>query len=253
MEVVSICFSKNSAMRGEIERVFYSQFKETRIYEQIVQALKAGPCSLASLSERLKLPSGGGLKRYLDNLEREELIQSTVPWDKSDTSKLRRYSLCDEYLQFYFKYIEPNKKTIEQASRRRLFESVTKKDFDSWMGYAFERFCLKHAFCLAKILGFADEVESFGPFFQRKDTRFQIDLIYKRFDKVVTVCELKFKENKIDTPVMGEMKRKLEQLKIPAGYSCETALVSSHGPNASLRDAQFFDHYVSAHDILSVS
>ncbi|MCP4678881.1 MAG: AAA family ATPase [Deltaproteobacteria bacterium] len=245
-----LCFSKNNAMRGEVEKVFYSQFNETRIYEQIIQALKAGPCSLARLSAQLKIPSGGGLKRYLDNLERAELIQSTVPWDKSDTSKLRRYSLFDEYLHFYFKYIEPNKKTIRQASRRHLFELVRKKGFDSWMGYAFERFCRKHAYYLAEIMGFADEVESFGPVFQRKDTRFQIDLLYKRVDKVVTVCEIKFRNSEIDTPVMVEMKQKLEKLKIPVGYSVETALVSSHGPNSSLRATEFFDHHVSVHDFL---
>lgn len=246
-----LCFSKNSAMRGEVEKVFYSQFNETRIYEQIVQKLKRGPCSLKGLSDHLKIPSGGGLKRYLENLVRAEIIQSTVPWDKSDTSKLRKYFLSDEYLQFYFKYIEPNKKTIEQASRKRLFESIANKGFDGWLGYAFERFCFKHAYDLAKIMGFADEVESFGPFFERKDDRFQIDLLYKRFDKVVTVCEIKFKESKIDTPVMGEMKRKLERLKIPAGYSRETALVSSHGPNESLLSTQFFDHYVCVNDFFN--
>ena len=192
--------------------------------------------------------SSGGLKRYLDNLERAELVQSTVPWDKPDTSRLRKYSIFDEYMHFYFKYIEPNKRTIEQAARQRLFESVTKKGFDAWMGYAFERFCFKHAFYLAQLMGFADEVESFGPLFHRKDTHFQIDLLYKRFDKVVTICELKFKESKIDVPVMGEMKRKLDKLKIPTGYSWETALVSSHGPTASLRDAEFFDHHVTVRD-----
>jgi len=247
-----LCFSKNSAMRGEVEKVFFSQFSETRIYEQLVQVLKVGPCSLAGLSQRLNMTSGGGLKRYLDNLERAELVCSAVPWDKDDTSKLRKYSLCDEYLHFYFKYIEPNKKTIEQAGRRHLFELITKNGFDSWMGYAFERFCRKHAFYLAEIMGFADEVESFGPLFQRKDSLFQIDLLYKRFDKVVTVCEIKFRNSKIDTPVMGEMKRKLERLKIPAGYSCETALISSHGPTSSLRATQFFDHHVLMNDFLQV-
>lgn len=246
-----LCFSKNSIMRGEIEKVFYSQFNETRVYEQMIHILKSGPTSLAGMSQHLKMPSSGGLKRYLDNLERAELIQSTVPWDKPETSKLRRYSLLDEYLHFYFKYIEPNKKTIEQASRRRLFESVTQNGFDSWMGYAFERFCQKHAFYLAEKMGFADEVESFGPLFHRKDTHFQIDLLYKRFDKVVTVVEMKFRESKIDTPVIGDMKRKLEQLKLPSGYSFDTALVSSSGPTASLEAAEFFDHFVTVSDLLS--
>ena len=50
---------------------------------------------------------------------------------------------------------------------------------------------------LAKILGFADEVESFGPFFQRKDTGFQIDLLYKRFDQVDWMPILR-------SPVVGE-------------------------------------------------
>ncbi|MFC1453147.1 ATP-binding protein [Verrucomicrobiota bacterium] len=245
-----LCFSENSPLIREVERIFYNQFRESRTYQRIVELLRDRMLTLRELSDRMGMPSGGGLKLYISNLEQAEIIRSFVPFGKGPRAKLRKYALSDEYLHFYFKFVEPNRTTIAQSPSPGLFERLTARSFDTWLGFAFERFCVKHAARLAGIMGFQDEVLVAAPYFERGDMAFQIDLLYQRADGVITVCEAKYHHRPISTKVIPEMERKCSVLPVPRGYTREKALVSLHGPDDALRDTGYFDHYVTLSDIM---
>ncbi len=245
-----LCFSPHGIMLKEVERIFYSQFREPRTYLKIINLLKNGIFSLSEISAKTKIPSGGGLKQYLKNLERAEMIRSFVPFDRGGNSKFKKHTLADEFLVFFFKYIEPNLRVIKESSSRRLFETLTQNSFDTWLGFAFERFCLKHAGMLAFVMDFADDLLLASPYFKKNDERFQIDLLYKRADRVITVCEIKHQNMKIGTHIIPEMQRKCALLKVPRGYALEKALISLYGPDNSLKDTGYFHHFVTLDDIL---
>ncbi len=245
-----LCFSPHGIMVNEVNRTFYSQFREARIYLKIISLLKTGIYSFIEISKANKIPSGGGLKLYLENLERAEMIRSFIPFDRSGNSKFRKYTLSDEFLIFYFKYIEPNLRVINGSTSKKLFETLTRDSFESWLGFAFERFCIKYAGELASIMGFADDVLLASPFFERNDARFQIDLLYKRVDQVVTVCEIKHQKKNMGTSIIPEMERKCSLLKLPRGHTIEKALISLYGPDRSLKEAGYFNHFVKLDDII---
>jgi hypothetical protein len=79
----------------------------------------------------------------------------------------------DEFLVFFFKYIEPNQRVIKESPSRRLFETLTQNSFDIWLGFAFERFCLKHAGMPASVMGFADDLLLASPYFEKNDKNFR--------------------------------------------------------------------------------
>jgi len=245
----TLCFSPHGIMLKEVERIFYSQFREPRTYLKIINLLKNGIFSLSEISSKTKIPSGGGLNQYLKNLERAEMIRSFIPFDRSGNSKFKKYTLADEFLVFFFKYIEPNLRVIKESSSQRLFETLTQNSFDPWLGFAFERFCLKHAGMLAFVMDFADDLLLASPYFKKNDEKFQIDLLYKRADRVITVCEIKHQNKKIATDIIPEMQRKCALLKVPRGYALEKALISLYGPDNSLKDTGYFHHFVTLDDI----
>lgn len=70
-----------------------------------------------------------------------------------------------------------------------MFNLLVEPQWQAWLGIAFETFCLKHAMIIAEVAGFANKVTAFAPFFASKDKKFQIDLIYKRSQNVITVAE----------------------------------------------------------------
>jgi AAA+ ATPase superfamily predicted ATPase len=244
-----LCFSPSSTMIHEVSRIFYSQFRETRSYLKILNLLKGGIFTAKEISEKTGIPSGGGLKLYLDNLVQAEIIKPLIPFDKGPQTKFKKFSLTDEFLIFYFKYLKPNERVISESDSNRLFETLTRRGFDSWLGFAFERFCLKNANLLAQIMEFDQDMLLAAPYFGRKDKQFQIDLLYKRADHTITVCEVKHQNSKIGTKVIPEMERKCALLKTPRGYAMEKALISLYGPDNALHDSHYFNYFVTLEDI----
>lgn len=244
-----LCFSPHGPMLHETDRLFYSQFRETQTYKKIVMLLKTGIYSFSEIANKLDIPSGGGLKMYLENLEQAEIIRSFIPFGKGLTSKFKKYSLADEYLQFYYKFIEPNLRLLGESTSERLFETLTKDSFEPWLGFSFERFCLKNAGLLADRMGFKDDVLLATPHFGKGDRHFQIDLLYQRSDNVITVCEIKHHNKPISKRIIPEVERKCALLEVPRGYSIERALISLYGPDDSLKEADYFNAHVTLDDI----
>jgi AAA+ ATPase superfamily predicted ATPase len=245
----TICFSKNSSMLSEAEKIFHSQFRKPETYFRIIKLLAENLSSFKEVSKIAEIKSGGGLTSYIDNLINADLVIPYIPFDKEPTAKSVKYAISDEFLHFYLKYIKPNIQLIERSKSFKIFETVTRTGFDSWLGFAFERFCHKHAGFLAQIMGFSDEVVQAGPMFGKNSESFQIDLIYKRSDKIVVVCEIKYSSKEIPTTVIPEVQRKCNLLKVPRGYTIHKALISLYGPEKSLSDSCFFDHIVTIKDI----
>ncbi len=244
----SLLFTARGMLVNDYRQIFYSQFKEYKTYENIVRYLKDQPKTLDEIALKLKIPSGGGVKVYLDNLERALFVTSYIPYNKKSNSKLKKYKLTDEYLCFYFKYVEPHIKLIAVNHTRNLFGQLVKPLWNSWLGFSFENYCLKNAIYLAKIMGFEDQVIQWGPYFQRGDQGFQIDLIYLRSDKVITLCEMKYYDSEVPISVMHEVKKKCALIDVPRGYTLETALISRFGPEKALREFDYFHHYVEEAD-----
>lgn len=236
-------FSSQGFLFNDYERIFYSQFKEHRTYERIVQALENGPLSMEDIGKKLNISSGGTLKFYLENLELAGFIQSYTPFNKSEGTKLKRYKLVDEYLRFYLKFVKPNKKIISQQTKSQiLFQRLVKSKWDVWAGFAFENFCHKNALLLADKMGFADYVQSFGPLFFKGQPGFQVDLIYQRTDKVITLCEIKYSQKLATFKIIAEVQKKCSFLKLPRGFTLEKALITVHGAETSVRESEYFDH-----------
>jgi len=246
-----LCFSPNSLMLNEMEKIFYKQYKKASTYLDIVNIVKKGVFTFQEIANKTGKKSGGSLKRNITQLESAELIESFVSFERGWNTKFRKYRLSDEFIRFYFKYIEPNKNIIQLSKNgNKLFEKLSKDSLDIWLGFAFERFCLKHAWFLAEQMGFADDVLLASPYFGKNDSKFQIDLLYKRVDKVIVVCEIKYHSSEISTTVIKEVERKIKLLTPPKGFSVEKALISIYGPDNSLRDSGYFDYYLTVDDFI---
>ena len=246
----ALCFSKNGVMVNEPAKIFHSQFRQPGTYVKILKHIvDRGYCTAKEVGLHNGIPSGGGLSGYLENLLHADIIMSCAPFGKPRSSKLVRYGLADEFLHFYFKYMEPHRDLAALSRTARVFETVTKSGFDSWLGFSFERFCRKHAGHLADIMGFSDTVAWAGPHFGKTDRHFQIDLLYKRTDNVITLCEIKHVNSALSPTVIPAVESKKKLLSIPRGYTVQTALICLYGPDNALEHSRYFDHIVTLKDI----
>ena len=96
-------------------------------------------------------------------------------------------------------------------------------------------------------------MKNFGPIFQQKnsdtESGFQIDLAYLRNDNMITICEIKNLNTAANTSVIREFNHKLKNLKLPAHYTMQKALITINGADKSLIESDYFDHILTLPDL----
>jgi AAA+ ATPase superfamily predicted ATPase len=246
-----LMFQEGGFFNDEIDKVFYSQFREHKTYKAIIENLAKFNLSLEEISKAIKYASGGSLKSFLDNLELAGFIQIYISLD-TNSQKSKKYKLVDEFLIFYFKFIKPNQKMIKNNKKIDLFSKLVKPSWNSWLGISFELFCTKNAFSISEKLGFSDKVIKSGPLFSKKHG-FQFDLVYYRSDKTISLCEIKYNESPIDTEVIKDFNLKLTKFHSPKGYSIEKIIITKNGVSKSVLNSSYFDHVLEVDKLFDLN
>jgi hypothetical protein len=240
INIEKTCFQRSGFFVTEADGIFYSQFKETRLYKRIVQHLLKGPLLLKEIAQKTGLPSSGGLKQYCDNLILARMLEEVTPIQDFKARKVNRYEVSDEFLRFHAQFIQPHEDKLRHASSTHTFEEFTQDRWHPFAGLAFERFCRKHRYHLAKVMGFENKVTSSGPFLDQRQGGFQYDLAYLRNDGVVTLCEVKYLKDPPGTPLIREMEAKLKRTNFPKGLTVEKVLLCNQEPSPALRESGYF-------------
>lgn len=246
--IARLAFCKDGYFVNEFDRLFKDVFKEENIYKRIIMELsRFGSLKGPEIAERLNIATGGGFVKYMEHLELAGFVKSFSPLDKAGDSKLKRYKLDDEYLLFYFKFIYPNLKRIQDntnaAHALSLFHS---RPYKSWAGFAFERLCLKHAPNIIKYLKIDQLVKNYGAYFDRKNNSrsgVQIDLLFERYDSVVTICELKYYDGFVGKWIIDEVEKKVAVLG-ETKKTVEKVLITTNGITKDMADANYFSRVV---------
>lgn len=198
--VQQLCFNHNGFLYSEFDELFHSLFNNPEKHLQIIKALGSSHYGLTNkeLSSLTGLPSGGSLKRSLDDLEASGFV-TTLPFYGRKKQEAK-YRVIDEYTLFYIRWIKPadfvNSKTVTPDYWHSIQNT---QSFKSWRGYAFENLCLKHiSFIVNQLhLGAVIRKVSYWDKHGKKclgEEGAQIDLILERRDRSVNLCEIKFSD-----------------------------------------------------------
>ena len=247
-----MCFSREGLLFGEFDNIFANLFNpRNESYRRIVAALVEGPLELESLYEALGIGKTGKIGEYADDLIQTGLLSRDYTWSlKTGTdSKLSRLRLSDNYLRFYLKYIQPNRRRIERGTLTRL------PNIDSILGLQFENVVLKNRHYLFQRLGIdANDVINDNPFFQSKTQRrpgCQIDYLIQTRQRTLYVCEIKFSRNPIPSDVAREVQEKIGRLQIPKGMSYRAVLIHAGTLSSALDGGDFFSATIDLAQLLT--
>ncbi|HCU25347.1 MAG TPA: hypothetical protein DF383_10030 [Deltaproteobacteria bacterium] len=250
LNVENTCFQPSGFFKDEADKIFYNQFRETQIYRQIVAALLEAPLSLQQISKAVSLPSGGGLKLYLDNLVTAGIIERVPEIRGFRPSKTHVYVTVDEFLRFDHRFLRPHRTAIEKGVGRKRFLHFTRGRWFPFLGHAFERFCLKYRYAIAELLEFGDKVIACGNVAERSSGGYQYDLVYLRSDDVITVCEVKCLAQPPSTGLIREMEEKLKKTSFPRDVTVERVLISDQEASTALLESGYFHRLVTAQEII---
>lgn len=249
--IQKLCFRKEGFLFSEFERIFSDLFSHRSvIYKKIVERLAEGPCELKDIYKALKVEKSGVISGYMNDLITSGFVSQDFTWHlkTGQDSKLSHYRLKDNYLRFYLKYIEPNKKKIAREGLRLL------PQWQSAIGLQFENLVLSNRKTIQQILHIdPSEIVNDNPFFQRKAKNragCQIDyMIQTKFGNCY-VCEIKFTSQEITKSVIDEVKQKIRNLILPKNISIRPVLIHVNGVNENIIESDFFSAIIDFKSLL---
>jgi AAA+ ATPase superfamily predicted ATPase len=255
--IQQLCFKKGGLLTTEFDKIFSDLFsKRGKVYKEIISSFVEGPADIQTVCHRLKISRSGLMSSYLDDLTKASFLRRDHTWNikSGKPSLLSHFRLCDNYIRFYLKFIEPNLSLINQnAFREKSISSIP--GWSSLMGLQFENLVLLNRSLIQKSLRILPEdVVMDNPYFQNKTTTHdgcQIDyMIQTKFNNLF-VCEVKYSKNEIGASIIPEMAEKLSKLKLPRGVSAWPVLIHVNGVSEKVEDSGYFTKIIDFSEFLN--
>jgi len=254
---LSLCvssFSSGGYFAHEYTKVFTSALSNNKHYKAIIEYLSHRKFATRSqIIRHLKIKSSGYVTDLLTDLTECEFVRKYVPYNLEENSLLARYRIQDQYLHFYFKFIRPIEARVEAGEfNHEPTAAIQMSQYQQWLGYAYERFCIKYHYIIAKMLGISGIKYRVGPYFSRKTNKvqegFQIDLLFDRDDNVITIFEIRYTQAKVSSAVIEELEQKLQRFANPKKKTIHLVLITRNGATENLINSHYFDRIIELED-----
>lgn len=258
-QLLNLHFRQTNPLFNEPDRIFQSSLSSDKSYKEIINYLSLQKVATREeISKALGLQGGGYLTKQLTELELTELISKLTPFNLAEKSKLVKFEISDAYLQFYFKFVKSKLHDIKQGRFNDHPErALNLETYRKWLGFSFERWCRNHHFIISDRLGFGAIEYASGSYFNRairnEDLGAQIDLLFDRKDKTISVCEIKYIQGTISKSIMSEMDLKIDNLRNHylknKKRSIEKVLITSGEVPKSIKESHYFDRILLLEDL----
>jgi AAA+ ATPase superfamily predicted ATPase len=259
LNVCEQSFKPGGFLFTEYDKIFVSSLASNVFFKSIIDFLSQRKfATRPEIAKHLGAKSGGTLSEVLADLEMCGFIERYMPYNAKPDSILIRYCIRDAYLNFYFKFIKPQRKAVESGDYvKQPSRAIKHEAYRRWMGLAFEKFCRRNHLLIANILRFSGVNYHAGAFFNRAtaaiDSGYQIDLLYDRDDHVYTVCEIKYTQAPVTSEVITEFERKLSLIPNRDKKTIHKVLISVNGASQPVLDSGYFDHIITLKELFDTS
>lgn len=123
----------------ETEILMKQELRETTNYFNILKAIAFGKTKYGEIVNFSRLDKTI-VSKYLDNLISLRIIKKEYPITQKKEMRNAIYKFEDNYFNFWFRFIYPNKSLIEQ-NRQGELTSLIKEDFNLYLSSIFEKLC----------------------------------------------------------------------------------------------------------------
>lgn len=207
-KILDMVTRPDSPFIGEGKELLISEFgKEYGTYFSILQLIASGKTTQSEIDSIIGKNTGV----YLVNLEKEySLITKNKPMFSKPESRKARWSLNDNYLRFWFRFIYPNQSLIEMGKYDLLREFIG-KNYDQYSGFTLEKY-------FRAKMAEEERITAIGSYWDSKGEN-EIDLIaLNDLDKTAIVAEVKRNPKKIDMALLqakaDSIKKELVKYKV---------------------------------------
>lgn len=136
--------SPGNFLYEEARFLLLDELREPNRYFSIIEAIAMGKTKLNEIAQETKIDASH-ISYYLKTLEELGLIERKVPATEKRAKKSKQgiYLLRDQYLRFWFRFVYPNRSSIERGRIDRVREQL-EQQIDQFVGPVFEWICQEY-------------------------------------------------------------------------------------------------------------
>ncbi|QLH76962.1 ATP-binding protein [Halosimplex rubrum] len=218
--------SPTAVLYNEPEFLLRTELRNPARYLSILEAVATGQTTPNEIAGRTGIDSGP-LSKYLQTLRRLRLIERDVPVTASPKqSKRSRYRVADEFLRFWFRFVEPNRSGIEEAPNV-VYDGTIEPNLPDHVATTFEDVCQEVVWeaIRQRALGPYSEV---GRWWYGED---EIDIVgLAPDDNRILLAECKWTTDPVGHSLVSQLREKAERVRWgPDTRDEEFALFSKSG------------------------
>lgn len=228
----ALFFGVFTELREEYRRIFASLFKTEHRHVAVIRLLGTKKIGMTreEIAQKLGAISGGDLTDCLEELEHCGFVRKFSPVGRIKKGAV--YQLIDNYILFYFEFLDHRTGNDEQYWSHHYREPK----INSWRGRAFERVCFWHIPEIKAALGIsgiAADVYSWRGTNEESGRQIQVDMVIDRADNTVSLCEMKYagSEFELRDDEAENIRQRVEGLSAAYKHrkAVQTIMVTSYG------------------------
>ncbi|NRF41112.1 ATP-binding protein [Pedobacter foliorum] len=188
VRIFDLVTRRDSPFLSEGKDLLVSEFgREYGTYFSILQLIASGKTTQTEMDSIVGKNTGA----YLVNLEKEySMISKNKPMFAKPESRKTRWSISDNYLRFWFRFIYPNQSMLELGKHELLREYII-QNYEQYSGLILEKY-------FKEKLTESTRITAIGSYWDNKGQN-EIDLIaVNDLDKTAIVAEIKRNPKKIN-------------------------------------------------------
>lgn len=202
--IVDVVLAENSLFLEEGKQVLIEEFgKEYGNYFSILSLIASGKTSRVEIESIMEMQTGG----FLDRLENDfGLIKKVRPIFAKSTSRVVKYSIEDNFLSFWFRFIYKYRSAVEIGNLEYIKE-ILFRDYATYSGKILEKYFVEQ-------LKSEKKYNTIGTYWERNNLN-EIDIVaVNDLEKKVLFAEVKRNPDKINLHLLTSKSQDLlKQLK----------------------------------------
>ena len=216
--------SKNSVLHNEPEFLLRTELRNPSRYMSVLEAIAMGHTTPNEISGRTGIDTGP-LSQYLRKLRRLRLVEREVPVTANQKkSKRSIYRVGDEFLRFWFRFVEPNRSGIEQ-NPELVLENDILPNLDVYVSRTFEDVCQEAVWLLSSLDELDGSYSKVGRWWYGED---EIDVVGLDSRKPAALfCECKWTESPVGMDVARSLEEKANEVRWRNGERSEEFVLFS--------------------------
>lgn len=187
-EIIDFILTENSPFIHEGRTLLVEEFgKEYGTYFSILELIASGKTSRSEIDSYLYIHAGA----YLARLETEyALVSRHRPINEKPGSRLQKYAITDNFLNFWFRFIFSNRSAVENGNFGYIREIIS-RDYSTYSGRILECY-------YQQLFGESRKYNKIGSYWE-KGNRNEIDLVaVNDIRKSITIADIKLSSSRIN-------------------------------------------------------